>query len=213
MMKLYGYNTINTLKVLLILLETETTYEFHPVDIRQGEQHLPAFRTVNPVGKVPVLADGDLVLTESNAILLYIARKTSWGIQDTAGTYEKVVSWLFYQASTQGPYFGQIEYWSVLAKKPNGEAAVHFRSIAQRSVTLLETALQDSKFLCGTDYGIADLAHFVWMRHCSSLGVSLENAPCINKWVETISARPATKQALAFFASDMFSSAPLKPDT
>ena len=70
MIKLYGYDTINTLKILMFLFETGLDFEFVPINIREGAQHTPDFRAVNPAGKVPVIFDGDTYQTESNAILL-----------------------------------------------------------------------------------------------------------------------------------------------
>ena len=118
MIKLYGYDTINTLKVLMFLSETGLDYEFEPINIRAGEQHLAEFRAINPAGKVPVIWDGDRHQTESNSILLSLAHKTGWGLMEDPLLQEQLIAWLFYQASTQGPYFGQIEYWSRLARRP-----------------------------------------------------------------------------------------------
>ena len=70
MLKLYGYDTINTLKILILLFETRSDFEFIPINIRTGEQHSPDFRAVNPAGKVPVIWNDDRHQTESNAILL-----------------------------------------------------------------------------------------------------------------------------------------------
>ena len=47
-----------------------------PIDTRKGEQHLPAFTAINPNAKTPALVDGDAVVFDSNAILLYLAEKT-----------------------------------------------------------------------------------------------------------------------------------------
>ena len=76
MIKLYGYDTINTLKVLMFLSETGLDYEFEPINIRTGEQHSAEFRAINPAGKVPVIWNGDMYQTESNSILLSLAQKT-----------------------------------------------------------------------------------------------------------------------------------------
>ena len=80
MLKLYGYDTINTLKILMLLFETGSDFEFIPINIRTGEQHSPDFRAVNPAGKVPVIWNDGRHQTESNAILLSLAKKASWGL-------------------------------------------------------------------------------------------------------------------------------------
>ena len=199
MIKLYGYDTINTLKVLMFLSETELDYEFEPINIRAGEQHLAEFRAINPAGKVPVIWDGDRHQTESNSILLSLAHKTGWGLMEDPLLQEQLIAWLFYQASTQGPYFGQIEYWSRLAKAPNADALAQYKAIASRSIEYLNEQLNCKKFICGDTYRIADIALFPWLRIHQHLGLSIEHAESLLRWRERIMERPATQKSLTFF--------------
>ena len=76
MIKFYFNAAPNPMKVALFLEEAGLPYEPLPVDTRKGEQHLPAFRAVNPNGKLPALIDGDATVFDSNAILLYLGEKT-----------------------------------------------------------------------------------------------------------------------------------------
>ena len=76
MIKLYYHPSPIPAKVALFLEEAGLEYELVPVDTRKGEQHLPAFTAINPNAKTPVLVDGDAVVFDSNAILLYLAEKT-----------------------------------------------------------------------------------------------------------------------------------------
>ena len=199
MLKLYGYDTINTLKILMLLFETGSDFEFIPINIRTGEQHSPDFRAVNPAGKVPVIWNDGRHQTESNAILLSLAKKASWGLVADPSLQADITTWLFYQASAQGPYFGQIEYWARLAKTPNPAVSAHYGAIASRSVEYLNDQLNTKKYLCGDVYTIADIALFPWLRIHKHLGLSLENAENLSRWHEAILARPATEEALTFF--------------
>mgnify|MGYP005992234887 CR=1 FL=1 len=149
MITLYGYDTINTLKVLMFLCEAGLIYEFKPINIRAGEQHSAEFRAINPAGKVPVIWDGDMHQTESNSILLSLAQKTGWGLMEGSSLNAKLIAWLFYQASTQGPYFGQIEYWSRLAKSPNSDALAQYSAIANRSIEYLNEQLNSQNISVG----------------------------------------------------------------
>jgi len=74
-MKLYYFPSPNPQKVTFALLELGLDCEIIPVDLAKGEQRQPAFLAVNPFGRVPVLADGDLTLSESPAILAYLGEK------------------------------------------------------------------------------------------------------------------------------------------
>lgn len=74
MMKLYVGPT-RSLRALWALQELDADFEFVPVNLLGGENRHPDFLRLNPAGKVPVLVDGDLVLTESAAIVFYLAEK------------------------------------------------------------------------------------------------------------------------------------------
>lgn len=198
MIKLYGYDTINTLKILMFLFETGLDFEFVPINIREGAQHTADFRAVNPAGKVPVIFDGDTYQTESNAILLIWASRTGWGLEGDSGLQAQVTTWLFYQASTQGPYFGQIEYWARLTKTPNSAASAHYSAIASRAVDYLNEQLKDKKYICGNAYTIADIALFPWLRIHDHLGLSFENAKNLSRWHDAVLERDGTQKAISF---------------
>ncbi len=74
-MKLYGFPPTRTIRALWVLRELEVDFEYVQVDVTKGEHRRPEFLAVNPAGKVPVLVDGDFVLNESVAIVLYLAEK------------------------------------------------------------------------------------------------------------------------------------------
>ena len=81
MITLYAFATPNNLKVAILLEELGLSYEIKPVNIRAGEQKADAFLALNLNGKVPVIVDsegpnGELVLAESAAILVYLAEKS-----------------------------------------------------------------------------------------------------------------------------------------
>lgn len=77
MMKLYGLGPTRSLRALWALRELDAEFEFVSVNILAGENRHPDFLRLNPAGKLPVLVDGDLVLTESAAIVIYLAEKYS----------------------------------------------------------------------------------------------------------------------------------------
>jgi len=199
MITLYGYDTINTLKVLMFLCETGLDHEFKSINIRAGEQHSAEFRAINPAGKVPVIWDGDMHQTESNSILLSLAHKTGWGLMEDPVLQVQLIAWLFYQASNQGPYFGQIEHWARLAKTPNSDVLVQYNAIANQSIEYLNAQLSSKKYICGDTYSIADIALFPWLRIHKHLGLSIEHAENLSRWCDCILARAATQKALTFF--------------
>jgi glutathione S-transferase len=99
--KLYGFPPTRSVRVLWTLRELDVEFEFLSVDPTKGELRRPEFLAVNPAGKLPVLVDGDSILTESVAIVLYLAEKypekglLPSGLQARAEVYR----WLLFSAT------------------------------------------------------------------------------------------------------------------
>ncbi|MGD1886163.1 MAG: glutathione S-transferase family protein [Cohaesibacteraceae bacterium] len=104
----------NPMKVALFLEESGLDYRAVPVDTKKAEQHTDVFKAMNPNAKLPVIKDGETVVFDSNAILLYLADKTGKFLPapDQRGA---LLSWLMFVASGLGPFSGQ---------------AVHFRNFS-----------------------------------------------------------------------------------
>ena len=75
MLKIFAAPSSVALATLILLEEVEADYELHVLDFSKGEQNLPEYQAVNPKGRVPALATEDGVLTETPAILIYIAQR------------------------------------------------------------------------------------------------------------------------------------------
>src|SRR6202012_1148046 len=111
MIRFYFHPTPNPAKIALLLEETGLAYETIPVDTSKGEQHLPAFRAINPNGKVPAIVDPDgpggaeARVFDSTAILLYLAEKTGQFLGTPADRPE-LLSWLMFIASGLLAFFG-----------------------------------------------------------------------------------------------------------
>lgn len=97
MIKLYCHPSSNPAEVALFLEEAGLDYELVPIDTRKGEQHVPAFIAINPNAKTPALVDGDAVVFDSNAILLYLAEKTGQFLpENTPAARAEMLSWLMF---------------------------------------------------------------------------------------------------------------------
>src|SRR5205807_2941451 len=107
-MKLYHFPSPNPQKVTFALKELGLDCELVPVDLAKGEQREPAFRAVNPFGRVPVLVDGDLTLTESQAILAYLGEKTGRLWPASAGERAVALKWLFFLSQHIMPPAGEV---------------------------------------------------------------------------------------------------------
>ena len=120
MIRFYFHPTPNPAKVALFLEEAGLPYEVIPVDTSKGEQHTPAFRAINPNGKVPAIVDTDgpggkdVRVFDSTAILLYLAEKTGQLLGKPEDRSE-LLSWLLFIGSGLGPFSGQSVHFQFAA--------------------------------------------------------------------------------------------------
>jgi glutathione S-transferase len=103
MLKLYGGARSRASIVQWYLDELDVPYEFVQLDMQAGEHRKPEFLALNPMGKVPVLQDGDFVLSESGAILLYLAQKYDPAYPTTPEKQAELYQWVLFANATLGP--------------------------------------------------------------------------------------------------------------
>jgi GSH-dependent disulfide-bond oxidoreductase len=203
MIDLYALTSPNVQKVYIMLEETKLPYREHFVDVWKGEQYNPDFIKLNPNSKIPVIVDGDgpggkpYTVFESGAILIYLAEKTGQFLpKDMAKKYE-VIQWLMVQLTGIGPMFGQRVHFRRFAPAGNDYGVVRYGTEVQRLYDLLEEQLASRAYICGDEYTIVDIATFPWLRNSVLLDVDISGRPNVKRYIETISARPAVKAALA----------------
>lgn len=196
MLEVYAFATPNSIKVPITLEELGLDYTLHGINVRKGEQKAPAFTALNPNGKVPVLVDGDLVLTESAAILVYLAETTGRLLPTAGEGRARVFEQLFFHASGLSPAFGQSGFFQRFAAEPQPIAIERFLSEAKRTVSILDGILATRRFIAGDEFTIADIAHFGWLWRREFAGVSFEEYPRVTGWYTGIEARPAVQRAI-----------------
>lgn len=201
MIDIYAFATPNSIKVPVALEELGLEYVLHAVNVRKGEQKSAEFLALNPNGKVPVLVDTDvssepLVLTESAAILIYLAEKTGKLLPASGRARSRVFEQLFFHASGLGPAFGQAGFFQRQASEPQPLAIQRFTTEADRTLKVLDTLLANRQFVAGEEYTIADIAHFGWLWRREFAGVSLENTPNVARWFDEMVNRPAVQRAI-----------------
>jgi GSH-dependent disulfide-bond oxidoreductase len=172
-LQLYSLPTPNGVKVSIMLEETGLPYEPHRVSFDTQDQGSPEFKSLNPNGKIPAIIDPDgpggqpLPLFESGAILLYLADKTGRFMPADAAARWQTIQWLMFQMGGIGPMFGQVGFFHKFAgrefedKRPRDRYAAE----AQRLLGVLDQHLHDRAWIMGSDYTIADIATFPWVRN------------------------------------------------
>ncbi len=197
MIEVYAFATPNSVKVPIALEELGLEYSLHGINVRKGEQRAPDFVALNPNAKVPVLVDGPLVLTESAAILVYLAEKTGRLLPDSGEARARVFEQLFFHASGLGPAFGQAGFFKKLAPEPQPLAIARFETEAARTAGMLDLALARHEFVAGDQFTIADIAHFGWLWRRAFAEVDISGMPHLLRWVAAVEARPAVIRAIS----------------
>ena len=207
MIKFYYHPSPNPAKVALLLEETGLSYELVPVDTRKGEQHEAAFTAINPNAKTPALVDGDAVVFDSNAILLYLAEKTGQFLPpDTPEARAQMLSWLMFVATGVGPYSGQAVHFKHFAPEPKAYAVNRYDFEAWRHWKIIDQQLAHHRYMLGETYTLVDMAVWGWARAVPFVlgAAAWEHLPNVKRLLDEINTRPAAQRAEALKAKHAF---------
>ena len=205
MIELFYFVTPNARKILMALEELGLPYEIRWIDITRGDQFEPAYRKINPNGKIPAIvdhdgpSDGPITLFESAAILLYLAEKTGKLLPSDPTARWEAICWTVWQVANQGPGLGEATHFTTYAPDDGNVveyAQRRFDAEAHRLYGLLEERLTGRDYLAGPDAGefsIADIACFPWTRVGKGHGISLADYPAVQAWSDRIAARPSAR--------------------
>lgn len=207
--QLYSLPTPNGVKVSIMLEEAGLPYEAHRVGFENSDQTTPEFLSLNPNNKIPAIIDPNgpggkpLPLFESGAILLYLADKSGKFIPaDPAGRYE-TIQWLMFQMGGIGPMFGQVGFFHKFAGKDFEDKRPRDRYVAEarRLLGVLEGRLRGRDWIMGSDYTIADMAIWPWVRNLVGFYeagelVGVKDFPNVTRVLAAFVARPAVAKGL-----------------
>ncbi len=177
--------------------------ELVDVDLANGDHKKADFLNKNLFGQVPVIEDAGQLISDSNAILLYLAQKydseLQWYPRDLVVRSE-IQRWLSVAA-------GQVANGPAAARLVNvfGAGLDHdnAKRITGNLFAILDTHLQEREWLVGNRATVADIANFSYIEHAPEGDVSLTGYPNIRKWLENVKSLPgfvpmqATKVGLA----------------
>ncbi len=198
MISFYYNLSPNPMKVALFLEEAGLPYDPRPVDTRKGEQHKPKFLAINPNGKVPVIIDGETVVFDSNAILLYLAEKTGKFLPALEARGE-LLSWLMFVPTGAGSFSGQAVHFRHFAPEQVPYAVNRYLYEAKRHYGILNARLAERRYVLGETYTIVDMAVWGWARMVPFImgEEAWDGLPNLRRWLDEISARPAAQRATA----------------
>jgi len=208
-LQLYSLPTPNGVKVSIMLEETGLAYEPHLVDFATHDQLSPEFLSLNPNNKIPAILDPNgpngkpLALSESGAILIYLAEKTGQFLPTDAAQRYETIQWVMWQMGGLGPMFGQLGFFHKFAGKDFEDKRPRDRYVEEtrRLLHVLEKRLIGRTWIMGDTYTVADIATFPWIRnligfYAAADLVGFDNYPQVQRALDQFSARPAVQRGL-----------------
>lgn len=199
-MRLYETPLTRSARCRWVLQELGVPFEAISVNLSKGEHKRSQFLELNPYGRVPVLVDGDLVLSESVAICLYLADKYSdRGLVPMPGTAQRAVhdQWLLFGATELDQPLWQIRRHTALypdEQRLPVEVETS-RLNFQQAATVLEGVLWDKSYLAGEGFTVADIVVTQTLLWASSYGL-LVHHPRLEAYLDRHLARDACPEEL-----------------
>lgn len=182
MLKLYGGARSRASIVRWYLEELNAEYEFVLLDMQNGAHRQPEFLALNPMGKVPVLTDGETSIWESGAILIYLAEKFG-KMPENLGDRGAIYQWVLFANSTlaQG-----------LSPADNRNEAM------ARYLQPLDTIFQRADYLLGAEFSIADVAVGSILAYIPMMFQDVDLSPYtgVQTYMKRIGDRPAFQKAI-----------------
>jgi GST-like protein len=198
---LYYWPTPNGWKITIMLEECGLPYTMVPVNIGKGDQFKPEFLAISPNNRMPAIVDPEgpdgqpISVFESGAILQYLGRKTGKFYPSDERARVAVDEWLFWQMGGFGPMLGQTHHFRLYAPDPIPYAIERYTNESNRLYGVLNKRLAGRDYICG-EYSIADMACIGWARGWERQGQDIKQFPHVERWLETMNARPAVQKGL-----------------
>jgi glutathione S-transferase len=213
--KLYTFPASTTCRpVMFFAADAGIKLDHEIIDLMSGAQYKPEFAKVNPNCHVPVLEDGDFRLTESSAILKYLADSVNSPAYPkdlkARARVNEMMDWFntgFYHAYGYGMIYPQLLDHLKLPDEKAQKLSIEFaKKHAEQYLNVLENKLATSKepYLCGKDITIADYFGYGILSVGEVVGGTLEAYPNIRRWYDRMQSRPnwqATNGALQLWAN------------
>ena len=195
-MELYGFGESgNAYKCALALTMADLDWEPVFVDFFNGGARSPEFRALNIMGEVPVLVDGDTVLTQSGVILDYISSKTGKLGGRSAAERREVLRWLFWDNHKLSTQIGTTRFlMNFLAADKRPEGVIPFQQGRLKAAyAVLNDHLARRNWIAGEAQTIADLSCCGYLYYPEPFGFDRKDWPNIDRWLDRVAALPGWK--------------------
>ena len=201
MITIYHLDTSRSERIVWLMEELGLPYALE-LHLRQPNGAAPdALKAVHPLGKAPIIRDGDTVLAESGAIVEYIVNRHAGGrlaVQPDAGAYARYLYWLHF---AEGSLMSLMIVALVLTRVPDGDktpAGIRVLARVKQMLAFVDAELADGPWFVGAEFTAADVMMtftFTTVRHF--LDYDLTPYSNIVAYLQRIEARPAYRKAMA----------------
>ena len=208
MITLYSWATGNGRRASIMLEECGLPYELHAMELSSRVQKSDWYLKINPDGRIPCVVDSDagdgrsVTISESGAILLYLAEKSGKLLPSGGAARGEAFKWLFIGTSNISPMAMQV-HW--LGRMATGERAALpqselyfkvYQDEVRRLYGLMDRRLADNPYLAGADFSIADIAAYPWVYRYPQQDIALDDLPHLARWLKTVGGRPAVARGM-----------------
>ncbi|WP_411892227.1 glutathione S-transferase family protein [Yoonia sp. SDW83-1] len=185
----------NAYKAALTLTLVDEAWEPVFVDFFKGATRTPEFRALNIMGEVPVLEDGDTILTQSGVIQDYISSKTGKLGGRSAAERRDVLRWMFFDNHKVSGVAGPLRFnMNFLPEdKRNADVNAFMAMRLGSALKILETQLDGRDWLASDEITIADIACCGYLFYTEDFTFDRTQYPNINRWLDRIAAQPGWK--------------------
>jgi glutathione S-transferase len=199
-MRLYGFAPTRAIRAQWILRELDLDHEYVQVDLTKGEHRRPEFLAVNPAGKLPVLVDGDFVLTESVAIVLYLAEKhpEKGFLPEDPRSKAEVHRWLLFTATElEQPLWRIARHTAVypVEKRVAAEVPIARQDFLDMA-PVMDRHLEGRAFLVGDRATVSDFVAAYTLDWANEVHL-LDDLPRLRAYMERMYARPKAPPRIA----------------
>jgi glutathione S-transferase len=193
MMTVYGYSPSgNCHKLRLLLTQLGREFRWVETDSPHGATRTFDYLSKNPNGKVPMIElDDGRIMTESNAILYWLAEGTNF-FQGDAWQRAQTLSWMFFEQYSHEPYVAVARFicgWTPLDSARRADLP-KLRERGYQALDVMEKHLSARSWFSGKEYGIADIALFAYTFCAGDGGFELSRYPALTAWLERVRGTP-----------------------
>lgn len=196
MIEMFVGPTGNGRRPLLMLEECGLPYKLTKIDLMKGEQKKPEFVAMNPAAAIPVMKDGDLVISQGAAMLLHLAETTGKFLPKDKAARARTLQWLMFAVTDCAPASSAIFYAGNIPEKSAPTIAA-FEERLLKMLAVADGQLAKTPWLAGNDITIADIALYPVVQGRAALIDKAPGLAALKAWAAKMAARPAIAKGMA----------------